>query len=273
MTTEITCFNPCDSMDRMKAVERMGEFIARSQMVGCETKEQGVIVAMTCAMEGIHPIEFGRRYHIIKGRPSMRADRMAAEFRARGGKYEIKTLSRECCECEFTFEKQKLLVKITFEDAKLAGWALDSKGGIIPQWKKTPDDMLFARVMSKGVRRLCPEVVAGIYTPEETQDFVEVEVSTPEPAKPPMMKAKAPVLDPEPVQEVETIEAKEIPAESEDVDYSVCPVPGKAFGTPWHDWSENAMDALSSSRDVPRISEAMTERHWEEMQIVRESRP
>jgi hypothetical protein len=31
--------------------------------------------------------------------------------------------------------------------------------------------MLWARVISDGVRTLAPEIVYGIYTPEETQDF------------------------------------------------------------------------------------------------------
>ena len=38
-------------------------------------------------------------------------------------------------------------------------------------WKKYPRQMLRARVISEGVRAICPGVTAGFYTPEEVADF------------------------------------------------------------------------------------------------------
>ncbi|MGB1833429.1 MAG: hypothetical protein ACPHP9_07050, partial [bacterium] len=33
-----------------------------------------IVLALTCMCEGITPLEFSRTYHIISGRPAMRAD-------------------------------------------------------------------------------------------------------------------------------------------------------------------------------------------------------
>jgi hypothetical protein len=40
-------------------------------------------------------------------------------------------------------------------------------------------DMLWARVVSRGVRKLAPGVVCGRYTPEEISDFVPAETAAP----------------------------------------------------------------------------------------------
>src|SRR5207253_3013162 len=45
-------------------------------------------------------------------------------------------------------------------------------------WKNYPRQMLTARVISEGIRTVLPGVVAGVYTPEENQDFA------PEPTRP-----------------------------------------------------------------------------------------
>ncbi len=275
-TTAIQCFNPCESADRMSAIERLGEIIAKSTMLGCDNKEQGMLIAATCAMEGLTPLDWKRKYHIVNGNVAMRSDRMGAEFRGRGGKYKILQLDRETCEVEFTFEKQKLSVKITMDDAKKAGWALAKKGVLKDNWKRTPDDMLFARVISKGVRRLCPEAVAGIYTPEEVADFVEVRTSEPPAPKTPPMTAEkatktitetAPPSKVEPAEDIEDAEIVETSDEEEGqagIDILLCPVVGKAFGKPWGEFSTDALHAiLTSTQD--RVTKAMTNDHRNEV--------
>src|SRR5574343_201221 len=54
------------------------------------SEAQGEAIALTCMVDGIHPIDFARRYHWIPGKgPSMRSDAMTAEFKLNhGGDYE-----------------------------------------------------------------------------------------------------------------------------------------------------------------------------------------
>jgi len=71
--------------DPLEAIDRMGEYLAKSGMFGCEKVEQGKVIAMACLSEKKNPMDIARTYHIIDGRLSMRADAMLAEFRNRGG--------------------------------------------------------------------------------------------------------------------------------------------------------------------------------------------
>ena len=53
---------------------------------------------------------------------------------------------------------------ITMEDAKRAGLLGKTS------WQRYPEDMLFARALSRGARRFCPDALGGaIYTPEELE--------------------------------------------------------------------------------------------------------
>ena len=66
--------------------------------------------------------------------------------------------------------------------------------------------MLWARCVSDGVRVVAPECVQGIYTPEETSDFVEAPTrisAAPEPSAPPPAEAQG-VASPSPLS-VETV--------------------------------------------------------------------
>jgi hypothetical protein len=128
--------------------------------------------------DGITPLDFIRKYHIIEGRPSMRADAMTAEFRRRGGKVRWLQLGDSgTAEAEFEFEGQSFKMSFTLDDARrLLGKGKDGKDRIDKpggNWEKDPGAMLRARLTSKAIRILAPEIVAGVYTPEEVQDFAE----------------------------------------------------------------------------------------------------
>ena len=154
--------------DPITAIEKMGEWIASSGMLGCTKVEQGKLVAWQCAAEKKTPFDFKREYHIINGSLSMRSDAMLAGYRARGGKVLWKQFDSRAAIALWTYDGNSCEISFTTEDAKLAG-LLPAKAG--SGWAKDPSAMLRARCISKAVRMLAPEVVAGIYTPEETEDF------------------------------------------------------------------------------------------------------
>ncbi len=139
-----------------------------SGMFGCSNEAQGRVLALACIAENKNPIELARVYHIIDKRLSMRADAMLAEFRKMGGKV-IWTATGDdgvAAKAKFTFEGVETEIGFTIDDAKRA--KLIRAGG---NWEKDPGAMLRARTTSKAIRMLCPEIVAGYYTPEEIEDM------------------------------------------------------------------------------------------------------
>ena len=168
--------------DPMAAIREMGEFIAASRMCGVTDPAQGAVVAMTCLAERKTPIQFDREYHIIEGRLSMRADMMLAKFRQLGGRVEWVRSDHEACVGRWSFENQTIELGYTLEDAKRAQLYPPAKAS--SSWNKRPDAMLRARAISKAVRMLAPEVVAGVYTPEEVEDFEPAPRRAPDPALP-----------------------------------------------------------------------------------------
>ena len=154
--------------DPITAIEKMGEWIASSGMLGCTKVEQGKLIAWQCAAERKTPFDFKREYHIIGGSLSMRSDAMLAGYRARGGKVLWKQSDSKAAIALWTFDGNSCEISFTTEDAKLAG-LLPAKPG--SGWAKDPSAMLRARCISKAIRMLAPEVVAGVYTPEENEDF------------------------------------------------------------------------------------------------------
>jgi len=154
--------------DPLTAIEKMGEWIASSGMLGCTKVEQGKLIAWQCAAERKTPFDFKREYHIINGSLSMRSDAMLAGYRARGGKVFWKQFDSKAAVAVWKYDGNECEIGFTESDAKIAG-LLPAKPG--SGWAKDPSAMLRARCISKAIRMLAPEVVAGIYTPEETEDF------------------------------------------------------------------------------------------------------
>ena len=67
-------------------MEKLAVSAAASGMFGITKKEQALCLFAICQAEGRHPIDALRRYHLIEGKPSMRADAMQGEFMAKGGR-------------------------------------------------------------------------------------------------------------------------------------------------------------------------------------------
>lgn len=150
----------------------IGTAIAQSGMFGINNPGAGLVIAATCHGQGISLLEFARTYHIIDGKPSMRADAMLAEFRKRGGKMRITENSLERAAAEFEFEGNLFCGSFSMDDARRTGDCFKGDGKTLKHnWAARPDDMLWARMISRSVRRLCPEIVAGTYTPEEMEDM------------------------------------------------------------------------------------------------------
>ena len=178
-------------------IERMAVAVAKSGLFGVSTPDQALALMLVAQAEGRHPASAAKEYHIIKGRPALKADAMLARFQQAGGKVAWNDRSNDKVSATFSHEQGgELVVTWTLDDAKRAGLASGDN------WKKYPRQMLSARVISEGVRAVYPSVVSGIYTPEEVQDFEPTEPikATPVIAKPVFKKKEQEVEDPEVIE-------------------------------------------------------------------------
>lgn len=156
----------------LQALERAADYVVKSGLFGVRSREQAVALMLLAQAEGIHPMRAIQEYHIIQGRPAMRADAMLARFIAAGGKVVWHELSDEAAEATFKHPAGgEVRIRWDKERARKAG-LLDKQGS---NWQKYPRAMLRARVISEGIRTVYPNVIVGVYTPEEVQDFVDEE--------------------------------------------------------------------------------------------------
>lgn len=159
------------------AINAYGDDIAKSGFMGCSNISQGRILAWECFTKRTTAIALGERYHLMLGRLVMRGDAMLADFHSLGGKTKIKEYSPNACEVEFLVDDESLTVRITWEQAKAEKWPYAKDGKTLKDNWATElgrQDMLWNRVVSRGVRRLRPGIVCGYYTADEIEDLDEL---------------------------------------------------------------------------------------------------
>lgn len=147
-------------------IEKMAAAIVKSNFFGMKTLEQAMALMFIAQAEGKHPATAAQEYHVIQGKPALKADAMLARFQAAGGKVQWKILSDKEVTGVFTHAAGGS-AEITWT----MKMAIDAKLATKDTWKQYPRQMLRARVVSEGIRTVYPGVAIGVYTPEEVQDF------------------------------------------------------------------------------------------------------
>lgn len=159
-------------------IDRMATAVAKSGLFGVKTPEQAMALMLIAQAEGMHPAIAARDYHVINGRPALKADAMLARFQAAGGKVQWDAYTDEAVSATLSHPSGgSVKIEWTYKMAERAGLTKN------PTWRQYPRQMLRARVISEGIRTVYPGVAVGTYTPEEVQDFApEARNVTPEPA-------------------------------------------------------------------------------------------
>lgn len=158
-------------------LERMAKAFAASKLFGIQNAEQGLALCLIAQAEGRHPASAAQDYHIISGRPAKKADAMLRDFIANGGKVQWHQLDNEVADASFSHPSGGTVrIDWTMDRAKTAGIAN-------PMWKKYPRQMLRSRVVSEGVRSVCPGATSGMYVEEEVRDIVHEEEAKTRPAE------------------------------------------------------------------------------------------
>lgn len=162
--------------DPIEAAQKLGLWLAQSQMMGPITATQGQIVAFDALASGLPICEYPERYNIVCGRLAMKPEAMLADFNRMGGKHQIVQRSADVCEITFSIDGTLETFALTWEEAKNESWPYKKDGKSYKETWAGPvgrADMLWARNVSRAIRKLKPEITAGKYTPEEIEDLVE----------------------------------------------------------------------------------------------------
>lgn len=153
-------------------LEKLGRaLVASNYFKGDVDKVSQAIVKVLAGREmGFGPIASMTGIHIIKGRPAVGANLMAAAVKSHPGyDYRVRKITDDECSIEFFQDGQSLGVsEFTTQDAQRAG---------TQNMGKFPRNMLFARAISNGVKWFCPDVFMGntVYTPDELGATVDAE--------------------------------------------------------------------------------------------------
>ena len=148
-------------------MSQMAEAIAKSGLFGMKDTNSVLALMAVAQAEGMHPATAARDFHIIQGRPALKADAMLARFQNAGGKVEWKDYTDEKVTGVFSHPNGgELAVTWTIEQASKIGLVKPGSG-----WQKFPRAMLRSRCISEGIRSVFPGSVQGFYSVEEVSDF------------------------------------------------------------------------------------------------------
>jgi hypothetical protein len=147
-------------------IEKMAIAIAKSKMFGMKTPEEAFALMLIAQAEGMHPAIAARDYHVIQGRPTLKADATLARFQNAGGKVQWEVYTDAEVTGVFSHPSGGSL-KLTWTFAQAKSIGLTGKDN----WRNYPRAMLRARCISEGIRTVYPGCVVGTYTAEELEEI------------------------------------------------------------------------------------------------------
>ena len=220
-------------------IKEMAEVAAKSKMFGFKSPDEAMAIMLLCQAENLHPAIAMRDFHVIQGRPALKADAMLARFQNSGGSVKWEEYTDERVTGTFSHPAGgSVTVTWTFEMAKKIG--LTGKDN----WKNYARAMLRARCISEGVRTVYPGCVVGVYTPEEVETF------KPMPAEKNMGAAE--VVIEEPIT----------------TDYQLFLPDGSVYAncSDWHDYIEqyaNMLGAIQNSAKLKPEEKRQKSKDWD----------
>lgn len=151
---------------------------AATKFFGAKSQQEALIICVSGHDLGLSYAQSLRAFHVIEGRPALSADGMVAVCLAHPDVCEYFT-TVESSSTQATVETKRRGVptpaRLTFtiEDGKRAGLAGR------PNWQKYPARMILARAKSWLARDVYPDLLLGLYDPDELANGDAVETSTP----------------------------------------------------------------------------------------------
>ena len=169
-------------------VERLAKIATASGLCRVKRPEEAAVILLTGRELGLSPMQSLRGIYVVNGAPVLSADLLVAVVRRSGlcGSWRVTESTPERCTITTTRvgETEPSTRTWTMADAKRAG--VTGK----PIWAQYPAQMLRHRCAADLAREVYPDVVLGLYTPEEMDS---VERREPAPLPPPAPIALAPL--------------------------------------------------------------------------------
>lgn len=162
-----------DELDSYKIIATIAASNPYWKKLGGQGKPEEIIATILCVMLkgrelGIQPMQsVGGAINNIQGKFEISAQTMNMLMRSHHHQIKMITLTDQVCKIwgkrADTGEEMEATYHI--EEAARAGLIKDGGG-----WKKNPQDMLFARAISRLARRLTPDCIGGCYVEGELQE-------------------------------------------------------------------------------------------------------
>ena len=158
----------------MAVFKVMAQQAVASKMYRGIGDEAGVMMIMLTARElGVPCMQaLNGSINIIQGKVELSARLMNALMRRAGISITEKEMNPTSCTLQGRRPNGDVMsASYTIEEAQKAG-LIKAGGG----WMKNPQDMLFARAISRLARRIAPDIIGGCYVEGEIQDALNVHV-------------------------------------------------------------------------------------------------
>jgi len=169
-------------------VERLAKIATASGLCRVKRPEEAAVILLTGRELGLSPMQSLRGIYVVNGTPVLSADLLVAVVRRSGlcGSWRVTESTPERCTITTTRvgETEPSTRTWTMADAKRAN--VTGK----PIWSQYPAQMLRHRCAADLAREVYPDVVLGLYTPEEMDS---VERREPAPLPPPAPLVLAPL--------------------------------------------------------------------------------
>ena len=159
----------------MNDAVRLAQRLHDSRMFSSYGTPQAVLSTLLLGRElGLPTMAALRSVHVIEGRHSLSAELMVALVLKSGMAEYFRLVETTDKVCTYETLRQgsekPLSLSYTIEQAKQADLLKPSRSGKLTNWEKMPKQMLRARCKSELARLEYPDLLAGLYTPEELRD-------------------------------------------------------------------------------------------------------
>lgn len=145
-------------------IAKIAQTVCESGMSEYSRWQDAYVIIATGLELGVRPMRALQTIHNMRGKPSPSAALVVGLVKGAGVCTRWKTVESTDEQCTISTlragEDEPETLTYTLRDAKRA----DLDGG---NWNKFPRQMLYARCSAELARRVYPDVVAGLYVPEE----------------------------------------------------------------------------------------------------------
>jgi len=157
-----------NSIVAMRTTARI--FAASGMFPDARTEAQAYVKIMAGREMGLPAMFSMTKIYVVEGKVMAGAEVLASKIKS-SGKYDYKVIKHDNEKCVINFylvengkrvEPPEYISTFTMDDARDAKLVKPNSG-----WEKWKRAMLYSKALSQGARIVCPDVINGIYTPEE----------------------------------------------------------------------------------------------------------